>query len=93
MPRADRETQLAVPVPVAVAMLLLLVAAAAGGVPLAAAAGPARTGGSAGGVQTVYVFRHCVRSIDMSSLAPFAKRAFPSASQDFAFSRNVSFHW
>ena len=76
--RADRETLLAVPVPVA--MLLLLVAAAAGGVPLAAAAGPARTGGSAGGVQTVYVFRHCVRSIDMSSLAPFAKRAFPSSS-------------
>ena len=27
---------------------------------------------------TVYVFRHCVRSIDMSILEPFVERSFPS---------------
>jgi hypothetical protein len=31
---------------------------------------------NAGG--TVYVFRHCVRSIDMSVLEPFTARSFPS---------------
>ena len=27
---------------------------------------------------TVYVFRHCVRSIEMTSLAPYSARTFPS---------------
>ena len=27
---------------------------------------------------TVYVFRHCVRNVDMSVLEPFTDRSFPS---------------
>ena len=37
---------------------------------------PCATVDHAGG--TVYVFRHCVRNIDMSILEPFTERSFPS---------------
>eukprot|EP01052_Picozoa_sp_SAG31_P008121 SAG31_NODE_402_length_16197_cov_5.262425_9_plen_790_part_00 len=47
-------------------LLLLLLAAS-----YAAGHGSANT-------NTVYVFRHCVRSIEMTSLAPYSTRTFPS---------------
>eukprot|EP01050_Picozoa_sp_SAG11_P047742 SAG11_NODE_25176_length_362_cov_1.555133_1_plen_101_part_01 len=31
-----------------------------------------------GSANTVYVFRHCLRSIETTSLAPYSARAFPS---------------